>query len=90
MKKLSTDPKWVIYRQQVLFNEEKKQFEPNIRLSDKGREQLKFAIGYISRAVDIFHWNERRDQLKELVHPVIISTIDGLGLINKVLKPVKK
>lgn len=85
MKKLATDPKWVIYRQELNFNDEKKQFEPNLRITDKGKATLELAKGIMVNALDIHHWNELRDRVKELYGNTIVSLIDASGLVINVL-----
>jgi hypothetical protein len=86
LKKNATDPKWVIYRQPIEFDIVKKEFIPNLHLGEKGREMLANAKTFMSVAVNIYHWNELRDRLKEISNPAIISILDASGYVNVVLK----
>lgn len=51
------------------------------------------AIFYMKQSEDVHDWNDRRDTVKELVHPderrKILAEIDCKGLIVKTLKKRK-
>lgn len=84
MKK-ATDPKWVLYRHDVMRNAIGQSI-PSVSLSPEQNFDLKNAKEIMKTAVDINHWNELRDRVRELYGNIILSAIDGSALVNKVLK----
>lgn len=81
MKK-ATDPKWVLYRHSVARNAIGQSI-PNVVLTEEQKSALALAERIMRTAQDIDHWNELRDRVREAYGDVILSQIDGSGLINR-------